>query len=289
MAEHLFVPLIQEMGGAGSYAMLSTDMNTNTAVVFVHGFFGDPVTTWLDFPRMMDQWSGSPWWDTCDAYFFRYGSIHNSTATTADDLANELRKIFPRPAARFFRIAKRGLPRDLEILFTAADIEDVRPGPYQYEHLVLAGHSEGGFVLRRLALQVLKDFGPQDALLQAKLRLFAPALFGAAPSGLPGFLYETFGLRTLARMFLGASVAYQELRSGSGILQSVREQTEKYGEDDASPVALRALVLWGKNDEILLQGEYEHDKRYKRLDGHNHSSICKPTTAFLTPLEFVSA
>ena len=43
----------------GSYALLSRDGDATTAVVFVHGFTGNSVGTWVDFQNLADEVGGS--------------------------------------------------------------------------------------------------------------------------------------------------------------------------------------------------------------------------------------
>ncbi len=281
------MPLPAALGGNGAYAMLSSSPGTDTAVIFVHGFGGDPLKTWLNFPAMVDDPSTDPWWEGCDLYFFKYESVRKSTSATADRLIKEVQRVFPNPDPTWFRAARKGLPRDLEIVFLPNEIRDIRPPPHDYKHLVLVGHSEGGFVLRRLVLNAL-GAAPTQPLLQAKLRLFAPALFGASPSGVKGFFAEVPGLRALGQMFFGSSVAYRELRADSPILPDIRDRTVAAAGRNPDIGSLSAGVLWGEDDEILLQGEYACDQRYATQPGHDHSSICKPNAQFVVPLEFVS-
>jgi pimeloyl-ACP methyl ester carboxylesterase len=291
MSEHVYVPLPDALGGMGAHALLSKDPDTRTAAVFVHGFSGHPLKTWVDFHGMVDSPGADPWWGHCDLYFFRYPSVEQSTAATAKKLIREVQSIFPNPDPRWFRVAVAGMPRDLEIFFAPNEISDIRPGSKMYEHLVLVGHSEGGFVLRRLVLRIFKDYGPADPLLQAKLRLFAPALFGAAPSGMLGAMAEFPGIRAISQVFLGSSVAYKELKSDSLILRQVESATKEVAAANPTLSAFKALVIWGENDQIVLQGEYSTDMAHalSPVPGHDHGSICKPNPAFVLPLEFIHA
>jgi len=289
MLDHVFVPLPDALGGEGAHAMLSAHKGTDTAVVFVHGFGGHPSKTWRDFHDMVDSPLADKRWKTCDLYFFRYPSTHQSTNTSAKQLVREVRKLFPSPDPRWFRVAGPGMPRDLEILFSPREIIDVRPKPYAYTNLVIAGHSEGGFVIRRFALRALEDGGQTDPLLQARVRLFAPALFGAAPSGWLGALAEAPVIKGISRVLLGSSVAYKELEPTSRILGLVQDETQGNAVALKSTTAFAALLLWGEEDEILLQGKYTTDKEYDTIPGHNHGSICKPKPGFTVPLEFLHA
>src|SRR5262245_15816091 len=65
---------------AGTSAFLSFDTDTRRAIVFVHGFGGTAIPTWLNFPALLN---GDP--DTCkwDFIFFEYDGLQ----TAADESA----------------------------------------------------------------------------------------------------------------------------------------------------------------------------------------------------------
>jgi hypothetical protein len=167
-----------------------------------------------------------------------------------------------------------------------------------YANLVLVGHSEGGAVIRQCILDEInrtiataetssekETFGSR--LLLARLRLFAPALFGYSPSGLVGILVRLPFLGTIIDACLSASPSYQDLRYPSEFLSSLQEKTEQWARENSSP-ALRASVLWGRQEDILKVGRYEQDTIYAHVKGVRHSGICKPTERYVIPLEFVA-
>src|SRR5262245_693449 len=41
----------------GSYALISSHASTTTAIVFVHGFWGDSYSTWQDFQVLVDEYA----------------------------------------------------------------------------------------------------------------------------------------------------------------------------------------------------------------------------------------
>src|SRR5260370_1459356 len=61
---------ISLQGNSGAFALLSHRLPV-AAVIFVHGFLGDPRTTWVDFEHLVDQ---APIWNECDLYFYAYRS-----------------------------------------------------------------------------------------------------------------------------------------------------------------------------------------------------------------------
>ena len=267
-----------------AYALLSTHPETTRAVIFVHGFMGDPVETWIDFHSQVDKWRNNDWWERSDLFFFRYLSVKRSTAVTADHLFKWIKRIYPDPDPAWFRLDTSDVPSEL---YDAEYDIHVRV-PSRYTELILVGHSEGGLILRRVVINDIKDRKNGQALKDAKLRLFAPALFGAMPTGSFGLVLQSRSLGNLAHMWLHWGAAYQEMKQDSKILESIRDDTEKFAEEYPSISSLRALILWGENENIVQQGEYRWDIRWDCLPDHDHVSICKPRDDFLTPLEFVA-
>jgi hypothetical protein len=51
--------------------------------------------------------------------------------------------------------------------------------------------------------------------------------------------------------------------------------------------ALRAVVLWGRDENVVFNDDYPADDTRESVDGKDHRSICKPTHDYTLPLEFV--
>lgn len=71
-----------------SSALLSTHPDTETCVVFVHGFFGNAATTWGQFQDLCDfEWLGdSKSLERFDLYFYDYGAEKDFVKWSADEL-----------------------------------------------------------------------------------------------------------------------------------------------------------------------------------------------------------
>jgi len=67
-------------------AKLSRNAKTDTAVVFVHGFNGHPVKTWVDFSGLVDNGRGAAEWASSDLFFFDYCDVTKSIDDSSDDL-----------------------------------------------------------------------------------------------------------------------------------------------------------------------------------------------------------
>src|SRR5512134_2486935 len=185
---HVLRFLTGDLGPPNSFALLSTDDTTKRVVIFVHGFMGKPGSTWIDFPGQAAKWTKDNWWKTSDLFFYAYPSVKQATFFSAKALYGWLKQIFPTPNSKCFQLTGVDIPA---AYFDLTYDPLVRAAPAKYDEIVLVGHSEGGLILRQVAILLTKDATAGPAFHKAKVRLFAPALFGPSPSGFLGVLART--------------------------------------------------------------------------------------------------
>ena len=258
-----------------SRALLSRNAESDVCMVFVHGFLGDAVTTWEDFQGLCSpllEQSGEVL-GRSDLYFFDYRAEANFINSSASELDAFLKGVFPKPAMILF-----DLPESKSVL--------IREPWLPYRHLVLVGHSLGCVVIRAC---VERQFRAQTAwppwLVNSDLRLFASAQGGFSPNGFKGFLALALG--HLGRYPL-AMRAFRELRDKSTALTDLRRRTEKLAVTNPGLGCLRPQLVYGKLENIVASLEYDCDEPAGWIDDHDHISVCKPTTTFLDPFEFVT-
>jgi pimeloyl-ACP methyl ester carboxylesterase len=287
-----------DASGPGCYALLSSG-NSDTAVVFVHGFWGDSKDTWLQFQWMIDAYQNKhPWWKQCDLYFYQYSSFSESIDNSAHDFLNFLNTFFPKPPAEMLRIDPDPLLRNFQL-------PKVVLASRRYRELVLVGHSEGAIVIRRAVVIRGKDLRTSFRLnllkkknksvlkrefemLSARLSLFAPAMRGFAPSGWIGALLAVGRIAAYADPMLHYSTAFVEMQAKT-VLDDLREDTHQLLAEFPWIPALRASILFGRKDYVVAKGEYFEDSPEDPVPNQGHVSICKPTPSYSKPLEFVAA
>jgi len=259
----------------GCKAFLSTNDFANTAVVFVHGFKGDPIKTWKDFPGIATLERHLPQWATCDLYFFDYSDVKRSIDDSSDDLKNFLNGIFPHPIQVIENLITKTRNHSQQV-------------PIVYDRLILVGHSEGGVVIRACIAELGKGLyrDSASAILEARLVLFAPALFGFMPTSWTGLVCQFFPVRQLLEIATTLSVAAAELKDVR-TLDQVREINEKLWKDFPQFQALAAHVLFGENESVVRKQRYLQDYKYQAVSGKDHVTVCKPTAAYQQPLSFV--
>jgi len=274
-----------------SIALLSREPPATRALVFVHGFAGDAAKTWVHFTEMIQ--GRSDWWSHSDAYFVGYNSLRCDIRGAAIGLLTFLRSIAPFPPPALFEYERWGARGGF------------RDSQTKYEDLYLIGHSLGGVLVRqavRLAVREHVDkqrqgsSGPLltpvtaetseadfvELLKMARLRLFAPAIAGARPSGIKGLL-QSAGFTGL----IAWSRSYHELKETSPVLADLRSGTESLAVTFPDATAFRADIAWAERDTVVYAVEYGCDRLGKHVSGVTHTSICKPNPRYRLPVRFV--
>lgn len=228
-------------------------------VVFVHGFHGGAVSTWLDFHRPPSDCS---WWEEADLLFVGYDSVRENIGAVASRLRREMENFFPTPFHDGVIVGKT----------------PVRTNPMApYGELVLVGHSLGGVIIRRAlrdAAELHEEGEPSPSILAASVRLFSPATAGFQAAGILGALRATSLWRAL-EVVLRNSSAYSDLQPGSQALVALQETTERLAKRPEFR-ALRARVVWANPDNVVVTERYSTDYVDTWWDRTSHVTVCKP-------------
>jgi hypothetical protein len=267
----------------GSYALLSENPKTDAAILFFHGFLGDAHGTWLNFQSMIDtDGTTAPQWDRSDLFFLQYSSFRESISSIASIALEAVDHLFPIPPRSLFEMDRsiKGVPDSIMRLSLR---------PHKYKSLILVAHSEGAAVLRR-AVEIAYKNRKQKKKVSTKLRttelnLFAPAHLGFEPKGWIGACLSISRIEQVAITVLKLSRAFVEMKEKTALLSTVKN-TDQYARDDSDYKALRARVLIGKEDDIVVRGEFAYDTVLPEEPDQDHSSICKPRVEYSKPLLF---
>ncbi len=136
--------------------------SADTAVVFVHGWAGDPDTTWANFHILMDRVSDQILrWSKADVFFYRYDSVNTGVRPNALEFGEVLLQIFPMPAPWTYTeplnsvSAMSGL--DGDVMW-----RESFPG---YSRLFVVAHSAGATIVRHWFLDLANEV---ERLVEAK-------------------------------------------------------------------------------------------------------------------------
>lgn len=293
MARHLLRPLALF---EGSYGLLTLDAAVKTAIVFVHGFWGNADTTWQAFQTLVDSPEAvtAPF-ENCDLYFLDYPCAKQTIDASASQILEVLTTIYPTVAATSFKQPSSTLGSILELHsnYVTPDCTE-----RSYDNLILIGHSAGAVVLRRVILQIAKaQIGSTEAdhiaraqILKARLLLFSPAHLGFRLSKVMDSVSASFWPISIftAGWQMTRGKCYIDLLPDSPVLTSIRDQTERAAESRKEVSALRADVLFGNDEDVVFRGEYSCDHSCAPIKGKGHTDVCKPTEDYLEPLEFLA-
>lgn len=263
----------------GGWVLFLAHQPAKRLVVFVHGFRGGPVASWRQFPLAGQR---SDWWRTADLLFVGYASERDNILGVSNRLRQTLPEFYPSLPDELLGPGRGPL---------------VRPPSGKYEELVLAGHSLGGVIVRRLLCDAAEQWlaeleadpnAPRPPILDASVRLFSPASAGFRPGGSLGML-RALPLWTYINVYLRRSTAYTDLQPSSVFLRETKSRTEAVlvGSRASELKALRAEILWANPDEVVLTERYTSDRPDRSADDTTHRSVCKPDDAYELPWDFV--
>jgi pimeloyl-ACP methyl ester carboxylesterase len=280
-------------GHPGSFARLSDDEGTRTAVIFVHGYYGGANGTWVDFQSLVDQ-SGAPSiFNTTDLYFYKYPSTRKIVAKAAEELAAFTARIFPVAGTDLFKASAA-----VGAILKLQEIPDVpRKGPLRYTDLVLVGHSMGGVLIREVAYRTVRygyKQGPTaDQIRRASVVLFGPAQAGfrlgdeiAQAMSFHGVLQVLYLLYVARR-----AKAYKDLVAESPVLEGIRSETiDEATKASAKARCFHAHTVWGANEWVVYVRDYPLiDTRRDPLPDHKgHTEVSKPAVDFPLPIDWVA-
>ena len=284
----------------GSYALLSRREEPDSAIILVHGFFGDATRTWLNFQSLIDDVDSlSPIFDSSDLYFYEYDSIEDNVPVHSARLTKFIRQAYPRTTFPSMGILSPVLRK-----FIPIPEERDRAIERHYRRLILVGHSLGAVLIRQAIVDQAIEYGtllstvdpPPDqvarsAWLDGELRLFAPAIFGFDPVGFRGFFYRFLIEMPKLKIFIGPSLTsfamYQDLEEGSRRLIELQKRTELLFSKYPLMPSLRGHLLFGAKEHVVYMDRYTCDPVYEIEEAQDPCSICKPDVSYLKPMEFV--
>lgn len=238
---------------------------TGTALVFVHGFGGNAVTTWMQFPSLLQS---EPRLSGHDLLFFGYDGLTTRAIPNADLLIRFLDALNDDPAG----------------LANTSVASAKRTNTFKYEKIVLVGHSLGAVVSR----QALIDAYRKKRSWPNKVRLvfFAPAHSGANIIALATMFLGGLALAPLAAIMNLGFKPLQDLKVDSTTLRVLAEQTRSAIEQGRRNLIAECIVH-ARNDAVVESAVFCEDPPAEFIDGKGHRTLCKPQQDFIEPLNYV--
>jgi len=276
-----FTDLLDNKGsrwGRGSRARLATNADDRTALVFVHGFNGEAVGTWLEFPSLLPSVGihrGH------DLFFFGYASTSETAAYSASHILAFLDALNSDPVGRVINPSRpKGSPE--------------RAPSFRYQRIILCAHSLGAIVCRLALIQAARQIPPRAWPAITRLVLFAPAHMGASILSLASLTLAAVRLPlaitaqpldALLRLLFPALI---DLTPGSETLRELREDTMELLSKRPDSDFLRARVMHASGDRVVRQAAFGADYPTVPAPNVDHIRVCKPAGGYALPLTFVA-
>ena len=251
-----------------SQALLAVNP-TRKAVIFIHGYSGDSLTTWQQFDILLPQETKS---SGHDLYFYGYDGLYSDMVASSAIFANFLKSILKTPLLLIGRVLPGSVNRDQQ---------------FEYDEVIIVAHSLGA-VIARWALLDLHD-NETPGLNRFRMILFAPAhrgarvdrLAAAIGSGIPllGFITTAFRFK---------SPLVEQLGEHSVFLEDLQQRT-----NDAilavgkQPYLVAHCVCIAEYEKIVTNLKFAQDPPAIAIPKKDHTGLCKPNAAWRLPLDEV--
>jgi alpha-beta hydrolase superfamily lysophospholipase len=232
-------------------------------IVFVHGFGGDSLGTWNNFPAILlfdDQFKKS------DIIYYGYDTFKGQAGDHAAELYHFL-NLSIKPLQNNILPPLQNLPERA------------------YSRIILVAHSLGAVLVRQA--QLLAYIDQKDWVNKSEIALYAPAHNGAevislAMQALPG-LSGLLGIFAKFRFPILNDLDAKD----NGILKAIKEQTDSLQNAGNGNFTKAKLVVYSKGDKVVKSYQYLLDKPAEVIPDTSHISVCKPKDSFIKPVELL--
>jgi hypothetical protein len=251
-------------------SFLSTVPNQEL-ITFVHGYGGDPISTWADFDRLSrDQ----PRLQGYDLLFYDYDGLRSELRASVNLFYNFLAWLFASPIVEI----NNSLPKSCE-----------RPMSFRYNKVILVCHSLGAVVARLALLRATQE--RKNWVSKIKLVLFAPAHKGARVVELALEVTTHFNFLSL---FTGGvrfkSPLIDQLKKDSKELTELETGTKSELSGSKNQHLVACKVCIAELEHIVFNDKFCEDPEGDPIRHSTHRTVCKPRRrflrkAYLTPLE----
>jgi pimeloyl-ACP methyl ester carboxylesterase len=240
------------------------------AVLFIHGYSGDAVETWANFHELLP---GCTKCSSRDIYFYGYDGLRADMFASASTFRIFLDRFFNATDA----LLAANLPPSAK-----------RQSNFEYDELIVVAHSLGAVISRRALLDATKS--NSKWVTRTKLILYAPAHCGAKVYDLALEVASSFpflGLFGIATRF--HSPLIDELKSGSQSLTDLLEETMVATKRGANKHLVATKVVIAEYEKIVQNRTFGRDPPPLAIPESTHTSICKPRSDFLRPLDILES
>jgi pimeloyl-ACP methyl ester carboxylesterase len=238
--------------GANSQGFFSYEA-PELLVVFVHGFGGNALGTWTNFPSLVLL---EEKFKRTDVIFYGYETLKGQAGDHAAMLYDFL-DLCQSPLKNKILPPEQNLPER------------------SYNRILLVAHSLGAILVRQA--QLLAFTAGKNWVDKTEMALFAPAHNGAnvvplAMAALPG-LYSLIGV--IAKFKFPILIDLDADNSNT-IWNAVKTKTQKLQDDGKGNFTKAKLVVSAMGDKVIRSYQYLDDVPAKVVTNSSHMKVCKP-------------
>ncbi|HMP72082.1 MAG TPA: hypothetical protein PKE55_02355 [Kiritimatiellia bacterium] len=236
------------------------------AILFIHGYSGDALKTWTDFPDLLRQ---NPKFAGHDLYFYGYDGLRAPIGASASIFRQFLEKLFGNTEG----VLNANLPPTFQ-----------REAGFQYDDFLIVAHSLGAVVARRVLVDATKK--NLSWVHRTRLVLYAPAHMGARIGQLALEAVSSF---SFLGWFSGAarivSPLIDELNpEKSDLLAKLQQATLDLCSEGQNVHLIARKVVWAERENVVSNQDFGNDPLGHAIKGTTHTSVCKPNAGFRAPL-----
>lgn len=243
-------PPIPVKYGNKTFAYVSIHEPTKL-VIFIHGFNGNPSSTWGEFPLLMRTDSEL---EDADIVFYGYDS-------TKEQATNN--------AVRFYKLLKTINEFGIDTITQ----NDRRFGLIKYNNIVLVAHSLGSIVVRRSLLIAKGE--KMSWLEKCKMILFAPAHRGSRVQNIALSVLPKWG-KIIVGLGLLKFPVVEDLMPESQTIKNLINDTKQYLDNNDGDFSIAHTVVWAANELVVHNEVFCNDPVAEIKDNKNHINVCKP-------------
>jgi pimeloyl-ACP methyl ester carboxylesterase len=276
LTHYIECPLTLGSGvGANSSAIFARDP-VGKAVVFIHGYGGNSVTTWAEFATLLPA---EPKAQHYDFIFYGYDGLYGNATPSGLIFRDFLNDLFMNPTSIINPHLSRSAARDPQ---------------FKYDKIIIVAHSLGA-VISRLALLLghrerKQAPGSYSWLSKTAMIFYAPADMGAHVVLLAEELAAGPSIISTVLRFVGVggrfvSPLIDELKENSAFLTRLQQDIEQETRAQNTEYLRPIRIIMASTDRIVATQGFPNDPVPRTLANTTHRSVCKPLQTFLDPLD----
>lgn len=263
---HFLTRIIEDYGKKGNINAIFSINSNKKALVFIHGYSGDSLKTWENFQNYLPLEEKSAGYDI---FFYGYDGIKVDFYSSVEKLKLFLKKLTKDP-------------HKIVNMFISPAFH--RINSFNYEEILLIGHSLGSVISRQSLIDYTKD-----SLLEAslfKMIFYSPAHNGAKISELmKNISSHSAFINFFFNLIRFRSPLIDQLSPESETIIELKEDTIELTKNHLNTHLNAKYVFIAETENVVNNKRFCNDPNPILILDTNHTTVCKPNIKNMQPLE----